>query len=81
MTGLISSVDGRHYCALTGMQTTDENSAYAKKRRTRRVQTEGSICMRKYDHFFLIGQDEPCKDRQGHGSRPGRYASSSMGEK
>ena len=59
-------VEGKYYCAIAGKHTTDVQSESAEKCVPRRVFAEGRICLRRYDHFFSLRQDEPHKDQHGN---------------
>ena len=47
VSGLIFSLEGRHYCALTG-----KHIRLCKEERPRRLYVRGRLCMQRYDKFF-----------------------------
>ena len=62
MTGLVYSLGGKYFCALTGKPIDDKESEYAKKISPNRPIKGERLCVQRYNKFVSIKQEEPYKD-------------------
>ena len=64
MTWLVFNFKGEFLCSLAGKSTPDDLSEHGERSGPRRVYCDGRLCVRRFDGFFWVRQDEPHKDRQ-----------------